>query len=91
MTVFLFPIYLYNQLTCEEVTTVIPISFASPYRCSSTSTLVALPTLFFLGYEKQVTISLKRKRKRKIIHTWCTRQEYQIWAYERTSVPYRTE
>jgi len=33
----------------------------------------------------------KGKGQTQSIHTWCTRQGYQIWACERTSVPYRTE
>jgi hypothetical protein len=70
-----------QMLTCEEVITVMPMLVASLYRCSSTSTLVALqpstdlgPTVIDQHREKKIQ---KSKEHCDRTHTWCTRRGYQ--------------
>lgn len=55
------------NFTCEEVTTVMPISAASLYRCSSTSTLVALQKERVSTISYTQLLSEKEKRIRGVI------------------------
>jgi len=72
-----------QALTCEEVITVMPMLVASLYRCSSTSTLVALQSrINFRTHSNWSANRNKNKwKKQKLhcdrIHTWCTRRGYQ--------------
>ena len=72
-----------QMLTCEEVISVMPILVASLYRCSSTSTLVALQSrINFRTHSNWSANRNKNKwKKQKLhcdrIHTWCTRRGYQ--------------
>jgi hypothetical protein len=70
-----------QMLTWEEVITVMPMLVASLYRCSSTSTLVALqsssknlePTVI----DKREGNAINQKEHCDRTRTWCTRPGYQ--------------